>query len=90
MTIVPHRFDYILISHFILNLQAMSSALSHGVHLSQLSSLRPEPGQISSIRFATDIISGLGGLLPDGSHDSEEYEDDDNVNSDSGVEMDAR
>lgn len=75
------RFDYLLISHFLLNLQTISSVTLHGSDLSQRTLGGSDQGKISSIRFADSIIGNLGAPLRDGS-----FEDDDDDSDDIDIE----
>lgn len=53
-----HRFDYLLISHFLLNLQ--HTVVSSGFSSSQTSFLSSNRGQISSIYFADELHDNFG------------------------------
>lgn len=64
------RLDYLLISHFLLNLQDISAVTTDDPQRS--SSLVHSTGsQISSIRFTRTIIGSLGASLRDGSLDED-------------------
>lgn len=77
------RLDYLLISHFLLNLQDISTVTSNGSDPSDPSLGRSDQGQVSSIRFASSIIGNLGAPLRDGP--LEDDEEIDNIDAE-GVE----
>lgn len=57
-----------MISHFLLNLQDISTVTSNDSDPSRPSFVRSDPGQASSIRF-NSIIGNLGAPVRDGSHE---------------------
>lgn len=69
------RFNYLLISHFLLNLQGIYTVTSQGSDPSRPSFIRSDPHQVSSIRFADSIVSSMGAPLRDGSHEDEDNDD---------------
>lgn len=69
------RFDYLLISHFLLNLQDISTITFNGSDPSNRTFGRTGQYQVSSIRFAHTIIGNLGASLRD---EALEDNDDDN------------
>lgn len=62
------RFDYLLISHFLLKLQDVSVVTYNSSYLSRSSPAQPDlRQQVSSIRFAANTLIGdLGAPLRDG------------------------
>lgn len=66
------RFDYLLVSHFLLNLEDISATTSEVSDPSQPSSFHASQGQNSSIRFSDSIIGNLGAPLRDGSSGDED------------------
>ena len=67
-----------MISHFLLNLQDISTVTSSISDLSRPSFVRSDQGQVSSIHFVNSIISSLGMPLRDGPLE-DDGEDGDNV-----------
>ena len=65
-----------MISHFLLNLQDISTVTSNGSDPSRPSFVRSDQGQVSSIRFADSIIRSFGMALRDGSLNDDEEADD--------------
>ena len=76
------RFQYLLTSHFLLNLQDVVTVT---VDDSQSSFICSDQGQVSSIRFVDSIIGNLGESLHDGSHEDDEEEDVDSDMGDAGI-----
>lgn len=76
------RFDYLLISHFLLNLQDISIMTSDGSDPSRPSFICSNPRQLSSICFADSIVPSMGAPLRDRSH---EDEDNDDIAADDGA-----
>ena len=64
------RFDYLLISHFLLNLQDLSNVTTNDPESSRPSFVRSNP---SSIRFS-NVLGNIGASLRDGSLEDEEDE----------------
>lgn len=85
-TYVLHRFDYLLISHFLLNLQDFTTVLSNAADsdLSRASFDYSSQGRFSSVRFANNVIGNLGASLRTGA----EQEDDESREEESGTETD--
>lgn len=75
MLILILRFDYLLISHFLLNLQDISNVTTDDPDVSRASFSR---SNLSSIRF-NRVLGNIGAELRDGSHEFEEDEDVDNI-----------
>ena len=76
-SMLPCRIDYLLISHFLLNLQDISIVTSNGADPSRLSFVRSDQGHVSSIRFANSIIGNLGAPLRDESLGDDDEDGDD-------------
>ena len=73
------RLNYVLITHFLLNLQDVSTVIDdeHDTDPSQLSSVRWGGGQLSTIQFqANTILGNIGApLRDDGDKDEDKNED---------------
>lgn len=84
-SLLLRRFDYLLISHFLLNLQVISTVTSNSSNPSRLSFIRSDQTQVSSIRFANSIIGNLGAPLRDGPLEDDDS-DRDNIDTE-GTEL---
>lgn len=73
MLTTSSRFDYLLISHFLLNLQDLSNVSTNDSDPSRPSFVRSDP---SSIRF-NNVLGNIGAPLRDGSLGFEDGEDED-------------
>lgn len=70
----PRRIDYLLISHFIMNLQDIATTSSRDADSSRPSFVRSEQSQVSSIQFDR-VVGNLGEFLRDDSRGGEEDEE---------------
>lgn len=78
------RIDYLLISHFLLNLQSISAGTSDSLEYSSESSfVRSTQGQVSTIHFVNSIIGNLGAPLRDGPLTEDDDEDGDKIAAES-------
>ena len=59
------RLDYVLISHFLLNLQHIATDGTRDTGISGPTTARSVDGQVSSVRFADRVIGNLGGSIRD-------------------------
>ena len=62
MLILAIRCDYLLISHFLLNLQELSTFAAEP-DIARPSFVRSEVGQLTSVRFADMVVGNLGESL---------------------------
>lgn len=81
------RTDYLLISHFLLNLQEISTVESDRSDAFRSSSVRTSQAQVSSVRFAENVIGNLGEPLRDGWHEDEDEHYDDGNNNESSLDI---
>lgn len=79
-----YRVDYLLISHFLLNLQDISTVTSNGIGPSQ--SLGSDQEPISSIQFVNTIIGNLGQPLRDGLTGDEDEDEGEGEEDIAGIE----
>lgn len=77
-----------MISHFLLNLQNISTRISNGSNLSHPSFVRSTQEQVSSIHFVDNVIGNLGASLREGSLD-DELHDEDPMDMNGGTETNA-
>lgn len=59
------RLNYLLVSHFLLNLQDISTGTLNGSTPSRPSFVRSDLRQVSSIRFINSIVESFGSPLRD-------------------------